>query len=107
MNSHFAEHSLTAEGVFVAGSLQVVVSTEVVLVCVHSHSSNGGPVQSLTLPRLVLGVVLAGEAHERTVVFRERGDEELVSAVMRTSEQTTDSCRSGGHGGQWSVRMSS
>ena len=85
---------LTAEGVLVAGCLQVVVSAEVVLLGVHPHPSNGGSVQSLTFARLVLGVVLAGETHERTVVLRERGDEQLVGAVVRTVKNAADLCKS-------------
>ena len=70
-----------------------MVSAETVLVGVHPHPSNGGLVQSLTLARLVLGVVAAGEAHERTAPLRECGDEELVSAVVRAAEQISNGCR--------------
>ena len=64
-----------------------MVSTEVVPVGVHPHPSDVGLVQSLAVPGLVLCVVLAGEAHERAALLRERGDEQLVGPVVGAPEQ--------------------
>ena len=73
---------LTAEGGLVAGRLQIVVSAEVVPVGVHPHPSDGGLVQSLALPGLVLSVVLAGETDERAALLRERRYKQLVGPVV-------------------------